>query len=136
MLFADDVVLVGESLEEVNYRLEEWKEALETKGLKLVEVKLCILSLIFILEIRVNQNRHVVNMVSEVVDKVDSFKYLGSVLQKNGRFDKDIMHRIKCGWMKWREASSVLCDRRIPIRLKSKFYKADDDVWIRMLGYR
>jgi len=40
-----------------------------------------------------------VNIVGEVVDEVDSFKYLGSVLQNNGGFDEDIMHRIKCGWI-------------------------------------
>jgi len=57
------------------------------------------------------------------VYKVDSFKYLESVLQKNVGFNEDIMHRIKCGWIKWRETSGVLCDRRIPIRLKVKFYK-------------
>jgi len=63
-------------------------------------------------------------MVGEVVEEVDNFKYSGSVLQKNGGFDEDIMHRIKHGWTKWREASGrVLCDRRIPIRLKDKFYK-------------
>lgn len=31
-------------------------------------------------------------MVCEVVDEVDSFKYLGSVLQKNSGFYEDIMH--------------------------------------------
>lgn len=28
-------------------------------------------------------------MVGEVVDEVDSFEYLGSVLQNNGGFDED-----------------------------------------------
>jgi hypothetical protein len=36
----------------------------------------------------------------------------------------DAKYRIKCGWMKWREALGVLCDKRIPIRLKSKFYRS------------
>jgi len=61
-------------------------------------------------------------MVGEVVEKVGSFKYLESILQKNGGFDGDMIHMVKCGWMKWREVSGVLCDRRIPIRLKGKFY--------------
>ena len=32
-------------------------------------------------------------------------------------------HRIGAEWMKWRSASEVLCDSRIPIKLKGKFYK-------------
>lgn len=34
----------------------------------------------------------------------------------------DVKRRIKCGWMKWREVSGVLCNKRILMRLKSKVY--------------
>ena len=33
MLFADDIVLAVETKEEANSKLEEWREALEGKGL-------------------------------------------------------------------------------------------------------
>ncbi|KAM1018747.1 hypothetical protein ACFX2C_040336 [Malus domestica] len=32
-------------------------------------------------------------------------------------------HRIQAGWMKWKSASDVLCDRRMPLKLKGKFYR-------------
>jgi uncharacterized protein CbrC (UPF0167 family) len=34
-----------------------------------------------------------------------------------------VSHRIKAGWMKWRQASGVLCDKRVPQKLKGKFYR-------------
>jgi len=33
-----------------------------------------------------------------------------------------VKRRIRCGWLKWREASE--CDKRIPTRPKRKFYKS------------
>ena len=33
MIFADDIVLVDESRDSVNAKLERWREALESKGL-------------------------------------------------------------------------------------------------------
>ena len=54
---------------------------------------------------------------------MDTFRYLGSMLQNDGEIDEDVRHRISSGWLKWRQASSVLCDRRVPQRLKGKFYR-------------
>ncbi len=64
-----------------------------------------------------------VRLDGQVVPKKDTFRYLGSMLQKYGDIDKDINHRIKTGWLKWRQASDVLCDPRVPLKLKDKFYR-------------
>ena len=45
------------------------------------------------------------------------------MLQKDGDIDEDVRHRISAGWLKWRQASGVLCDRRVPQKLKGKFYR-------------
>jgi hypothetical protein len=64
-----------------------------------------------------------VRLDSQVVPKKDTFHYLGSMLQKNGDIDEDVSHRIKADWLKWRQASDVLCDSRVPLKLKNKFYR-------------
>ena len=45
------------------------------------------------------------------------------MLQKDGDIDEDVKHRISASWLKWRQASGVLCDRRVPQKLKGKFYR-------------
>lgn len=35
----------------------------------------------------------------------------------------DIINRINIGWVKWKGVSRVFCDRKIPLRLKDKFYR-------------
>ena len=50
-------------------------------------------------------------------------RYLGSMLQRDGDIDADVSHRIKAGWIKWRQASGILCDERVPQKLKCKFYR-------------
>ena len=49
--------------------------------------------------------------------------YLGSIIHKHGQFEGGVNYRIKAGWMKWRSASRVMFDHRIPIMLKGNFYK-------------
>ncbi|AQK53162.1 Retrovirus-related Pol polyprotein LINE-1 [Zea mays] len=64
-----------------------------------------------------------VSLDGQVVPKKDTFRYLGSMLQKDGDIDEDVSHRIKAGWLKWRQAAGVLCDPRVPHKLKGKFYR-------------
>ncbi|KAI0486585.1 hypothetical protein KFK09_029333 [Dendrobium nobile] len=43
--------------------------------------------------------------------------------RSDGEIDGDIISRIQVGWLKWRNASGLLCDRKVPLKLKGKFYK-------------
>ena len=121
MLFADDIVLIGESREEVNCKLEIWREALESKGFRLSRSKTEYMECKF--NKRQTNNNLEVKIGEHIIPKVSSFKYLGSIIQSNGEIDGDVIHRIQAGWMKWRNASGFICDRKIPNKLKGKFYR-------------
>ena len=119
MLFADDVVLVDESHAGVNRKLELWRQMLESKGFRLSRTKTEYMRCDF----GATHEEGDVSLEGQVVPKRDTFRYLGSMLQRDGDIDEDVSHRIKAGWMKWRQASGVLCDKKVPQKLKGKFYR-------------
>ena len=63
------------------------------------------------------------SLEGQVVPKKDIFRYLESMLHRDRDIDTDVNHRIKAGWIKWRQASGILCDKRVPQKLKDKFYR-------------
>jgi hypothetical protein len=58
-----------------------------------------------------------------MVSNKDTFHYLRAMLQKNGDINENASHIIKADWLKWRQSSDILCDPRVPLKLKSKFYR-------------
>ncbi|OIT40319.1 exocyst complex component sec6 [Nicotiana attenuata] len=95
MLFADDIVLLDETRVGVNERLEVWRKTLESKGFKLSRAK------------------------TEYLE----CKFSAEPSEGDGEIDGDVTHRIGAGWWKWRLASGVLCDKKVPQKLKGKFYR-------------
>jgi hypothetical protein len=72
-----------------------------------------------------------VRLDGQELSKKDTFRYLGSMLPNDEDIDKDVSYRIKVDWLKWHQASSILCDPRVPLKLKGKFYRTA--IWSIML---
>jgi hypothetical protein len=96
MLFADDAVLVDESRTGINQKLELCRRTLEAKGFRLSRSKTEHMKCDF----SATTQEGDVRLNGQVVPMKDTFRYLRSMLQKNGDIDEDVSHRIKAGWLK------------------------------------
>ncbi|GMP79314.1 hypothetical protein CsSME_00034912 [Camellia sinensis var. sinensis] len=116
----DDIVLVDETREGVYTKLEIWRTTLESKGFRISRTKTEYMECKF--SNSNNESRGEVKIENQL-PKSEHFHYLGSIITTTGEIAADVAHRIKAGWCKWRSGSGVLCDKRIPTRLKGKFYR-------------
>ena len=58
------------------------------------------------------------------VPRVKEFTYLGSTVQESGSCEREVKRRLQEGWNAWRRVSGVICDRRLPARIKGKMYSS------------
>ena len=54
---------------------------------------------------------------------VQSFKYLGSTIYRGGGASRDMDNIVTKAWSKWRELNGVICDKKIPTKLKLLLYQ-------------
>ena len=117
MMFADDLVLCAMTREEVDEDLETWRVVFERHGLKISRTKTEYLPS------PTNYTETTVKLVDAELPTVTSFKYIGSLFTSEGGSQADVNNRIRIGWMKWKEVSGVMCDRKMPVELKDKVFK-------------
>ncbi|CAK1590692.1 unnamed protein product [Parnassius mnemosyne] len=94
MLFADDIVLVGEEGIEVQSRLTGWQRRLESVGLKISRYKTEYLCCDFgglSSPVPMSLDGAILPICSDV-------KYLGSLIQGDGGIDRAVQHRINAGF--------------------------------------
>ena len=70
-----------------------------------------------------NDTETTVKIVDAELPTVTSFKYLASLFTIEGGSQADVNNRIRIGWMKWKKVSRVMCDRKMPVKLKDKDFK-------------
>ncbi|XP_070057852.1 uncharacterized protein [Nicotiana tomentosiformis] len=121
MLFADGIVLIDETRDGVNVQLEVWRQTLEFKVFKLSRTKTEYLKCKFSGEIQLGEGE--VRLDSQVIPRRGIFKYLGSIIQGGREINEYVTHCIGAGWMERRLIFGVLCDKKVPPKLKGKFYR-------------
>ena len=119
LLYADDLVITATTKEELQTRLMEWQRKLECRGMKVNSDK----SEVMVCRKSGDEELQIQDANGQTLNQVKQFRYLGSVLQDRGGCEKEVKERVKSAWQKWREVAGVVCDRRMPRRLKLKIYK-------------
>ena len=54
------------------------------------------------------------------VPGVREFECLGSAVQKGDGCGREVERRVRAGWSRWRGVSGVVCDRRLPARVRGR----------------
>ncbi|XP_063609952.1 uncharacterized protein LOC134783878 [Penaeus indicus] len=119
ILYADDIVLVAESRRTLERKLEEWRVALESRGIRISRSK----TEYFTTDMSGNQQA-TIKLNGTDLKRVKPFKYLGSVVDETVGMEREVNFRIRCGWNNWRKISGIIRDKRVPVRLKGKVHKA------------
>ena len=118
LLFADNLIIMADSEEQLQERLIKWQKSLERFGLKMnakkTETMICC---------KKGGAKMVVWERNGELNQVESFIYLGSMICESEGCEKDVQMRVSASWMKWKEMSTVKNDRRMPMRLKAKVYR-------------
>ncbi|XP_064104347.1 uncharacterized protein LOC135214213 [Macrobrachium nipponense] len=117
LLYADDIVLVAENTEELEGKLERWRYILESRGLSRKKTQYMTTELN-------DDQQTTIKLGGRNIIRVHKFKYLRSVIDNQGNMEEEINNRIQCGWNNWMKVSGVICDRKVPIRLKGRVHKA------------
>lgn len=116
LLYADDVGLTNETRGGLQQQVQEWKDHLEANGMRLNLKKTEYLECGQLTLGTISVDGH-------ELPKTFQFKYLGSQVSWDGDTLPDARARVNAAWLKWRQVTGVLCDKKMPIRLKSKVYK-------------
>ena len=94
MLFVCEIVLCSTRREYVERKLEEWRRAMEERGLNISSRKTEYVGC--------NEHQYAeIHLQGETVKRLKTFTYLGSTLAKDGELDAEVTHRVQSGWNNW-----------------------------------
>ena len=107
---------VAEERADLERWTEQWKVALEEAGLRMNLAKTEYMEY-------GEQTDGSITVGGRELPKTRNFAYLGSMVCAEGSQEEAVIHRIQCGWLKWRSCTGVTCDKKIPVRLKGKIHR-------------
>ena len=94
LMYADDIVIYDKTREQLEISLENWRQAIERRGIKISRCKTEYVGMN-------EESGGAVYLQGIEVAKVDDFKYLGSTVQGNGECNREVKKRVQAAWNSW-----------------------------------
>ena len=121
LIYADDIALHCSSEDELRMKVNGWYQELSSHGMKMSIKKTEVM---LVSALGTNQQMGI-EVGGKVLKQVDTFKYLGSWIEKSGGLEREIQARLQSASGAWQKVCGVAMDKRIPLKLRSLIYKSN-----------
>ena len=123
LLYADDIVLFCEDIDELQSILNIYNNTFSRFGLTIATDKTKTMS--FNVSEEIMKSKSLISLNNEPIENVRQFKYLGHVLSNEKNTSSSfINHQIASAYSKWNELKSILLDKRIFLSTRIIFLEA------------
>lgn len=120
LLYADDIILVADRQERLQQAVEEWNEELKLKGMTINTEKSKVM---WVSKKDKSEEDLLILCEGKVLERVESFEYLGSILTSDGRIDQEILHRTKKGMSAYFQiCNTIVGKKEISTKTKMQLY--------------
>ena len=131
------IVLCGDDETGVTEYLETYRSASEDREMTISRPKTQFID--FNLGQDNGQGRAGYDPRGRTTKRVHHFKYMGTSTEMTGGMATEMSLKVSAAWRNWKRCSGVLCDRRMPAKLKINVYKKNcgqtsSVVWCKDLG--
>ena len=115
LIFADDIVLIAKSTSELQKMVQDIHETSKAVGLNMHLGKTKVMC-------NPAVNKTDINIKGRKINEVDNYIYLGQMVTNNHDQEQELRHRRGLGWTTLGKLDSMIQNKRIPLRLKTKVH--------------
>lgn len=116
LLFADDIILISETPKELETMLNQIHQESNKIGLEIHPQKTQWMKNNFC------NTSYTITLNNTVIEKVDSYKYLGQTLTMNNDIAIEIRNRKKAAWMGFNKIKDVITDQHIDMAKRADVF--------------
>lgn len=111
--FADDIVLLAKTSEDLNTMIKDLATESERVGLTLNPEKTRVMT---------NGNQHTIEVGNTIIDYTDEYIYLGQLITQKEPMQKEVDRRIANSWKRYWSLREAMKDKKLHINIKSKLF--------------
>lgn len=118
LAFADDVVIWGYTVEELQERLNRWNDKFNEFKLTVSKEKTVVMA------VNYKSGSLILKLGNNTLNNVNQFVYLGSTITQNGKDSLEVSNRINKAATLYHQVSNLMWDSNIPQKAKTTIYNS------------